>query len=228
MHECIDPEIGNLLLGYEFNGLSEEETERFETHMIECRYCHDQFVEFASAIALLTSDADVRRTVETLAQETTLSSEPIFRRFWRYVWPDRPLVLRPAVAYIFILLLIIPAYLGVMRRTTDDIRSPQVIHLLPERSAGDNVLRLAAGQDGLLTFVVRGAAPGKSYTVSIETDDGRVVFSDDAFNSFDRFGTGLLLLPSSRMESGIYRLIIVDPQGEPPVNRQVQSFRIEK
>lgn len=228
MQECINPEIGKLLLGYEFNGLTEEETEQFEIHVIECGYCHGQLNSFTSAIALLTSDEDVRQTVSSMAENTSISSESAFRRLWRKLWPETPLVFKPAIAYLLIIILLIPAYMSFKQTTTGEIKSLEAVNLLPDRSSGENVLHLDAGQDGLLVFVVQNAKPGKPYTVSIENNKGIVIHKDDSFNSFDRFGTGLLLLPGSLMEPGIYRLIIFDPQGEPPMNRQVWSFNIEK
>ena len=48
------------------------------------------------------------------------------------------------------------------------------------------------------------------------------------YSDFDEYEEGRLLLPIGRMKPGDYRLIIVDPRAEPPLNRHKHSFKIEK
>ena len=228
MPKCKDPNLGALLPAYELNALSEEDVERFEIHLLECEHCFDQLKGFEQEAALLSSDNEVKQIIREAASEGYPQTESLLKRFWRYVWPETPFVLRPALAYLLILLMALPAYWGLRRLTQDQIRPVQTISLFPDRSGPEGVFRISLGGDGLLTFVFRGAVAGQTYHLVIESEDGRVVFRDDAFSRFNEYQTGRLLLPLTKMKPGGYRLVITDPRAKPPLNRQEYSFRTEK
>jgi hypothetical protein len=228
MSKCKDVKVGNLLLAYELGGLTEEDNERFEAHLIECEYCFGELKAFEQEAEVLRGDEDVRQMLSTAGEEQH-SQEPNFlQRLWRYLWPETPILYRPALVYLVLLILLIPAYRGIMGPGEDKIRNIQTMHLLPDRSADDNVFRIGTEDDGLVSFVFRGALPGRIYTLTLESEDGRAVFRDEKFGGFDEYETGRLLLQLGGMEEGNYRLIIVDPLGEAPLNRQEHSFKIEK
>lgn len=227
MSKCKDPDLGILLHAYELNALSEEDTQRFETHLLECGHCFNLLKNFEQEAALLSSDNEVRELIGEAVREEYPQSESFLKRFWRYVWPETPFVFKPALAYLLVLLMILPAYHGLKKFTEDKIRPVQTISLFPGRSAEEDVFKINVGSDGLVSFVFRGAVAGRSYRVVIESEDGIVVYQNNDFNRFDEYGTGQLIFPHTKMKPGHYRLVIIDPQAEPPLNRQQYSFRIE-
>jgi len=230
MSKCTDPKTGEFLHAHELNALTEEDTERFETHLLECEHCFEQLKSFEREANLLVSDEEVKELITKSIAEYQ-ETEPFLKKLWRYIWPETPLFFKPALAYILILLLIIPAYWGLRKATKTEtgteIRPVQIINLTPFRSAGEDVLKISSGKDGLISFVFEGAVVGKSYQVIIKSEDGRVIYKNDAFKEFDEYRMGRLLLPLDRMKMGNYHLIITNPQGEPPLNGQEYLFRIE-
>ena len=228
MSKCKDSDLGNLLHAYELNVLSEEDIERFEIHLMECEHCFNQLKNFEQEATLLSSDDEVRELVREVSREEYPESESFLKRIWRYLWPETPLFFKPALAYLLILLMILPVYHGLKKLTENEIRPVQAISLFPDRSTAEEVFKISVGGDGLISFVFRGAVAGESYRVVIESEDGREIFRDDAFINFDEYETGQVLLPLAKMKPGSYRLVITDPRAEPPLNRQEYIFRIEK
>lgn len=229
MSKCKDPDLGALLHAYELDALSEEDTESFEIHLLKCEHCFNQLKNFEQEATLLSSDNEVRQVIRNAATEKYPQSESFLRRLWRYLWPETPLVFKPALAYLVILLMILPAYYGLRKSPEGRIKPVyQTINLFPDRSTAEDVFKISVGGNGVLSFVFRGAVTGESYQLVIESEDGRVVFRNDTFNNFDEYETGRLFLPLGKMKPGSYRLVITDPRAEPPLNRQEYSFTIEK
>jgi hypothetical protein len=228
MSKCKDPDVGALLHAYELNALSPEDMERVEIHLLGCEHCFNQLNSFELEASLLSSDDEVKELITRAAREEHPQSESLRKRFWRYVWPETPFVFKPALAYLLILLMILPAYRGVRISTRDQIRPVQTVSLFPDRSPDEDVFRISVGGDGLLRFVFRGAVAGQAYEVTIESENGAVIFRDSAFDGFDEYGAGQLLLPLAMMKPGIYRLVITDPRVPAQLGRQEYSFGIEK
>jgi hypothetical protein len=227
MSGCKDTNLGRLLLAYEFGALSEEEAERLEMHLVECEHCFDQLDSFAPEAALLSSNNEVKQAIIDTYNEEYSESESFLKRLGRYIWPETPIVFRPALSYLMILLLILPAYWGLKPSPTDKIRSIQVVDFMPGRPMTKRVFRISDGDEGLITFILRGATPGQNYNVAIEFEDGTVIFQDENYSDFDEYEEGRLLLPIGRMKPGDYRLIITDPRAQPPLNKREHSFIIE-
>jgi len=228
MSKCTDPKTGEFLHAYELNALSEEDTERFETHLLECEHCFEQLKSFEREANLLVSDQAVKKLIKKSVVEESQESESFLKKLWRYIWPDTPFIFKPVLAYLLILLLIIPTYYGLRKVTETEIRPVQNISLTPFRSAGEDVFKISLGKDGLINFVFEGAVVGKSYQVIIKSEDGRLIFRENAFNTFDEYGHGRLLLPLTKMKPGDYRLTITDPRAKPSLNQREYTFRIEK
>lgn len=228
MSKCKDPKLGALLHAYELNALSEEDTEKVEIHLLGCEHCFDRLNNFELEAVLLSSNHEVKELITEAAREEHPRSESLLKRLWRYVWPETPFVFKPALAYLLILLMILPAYHGLKRLANDRITPVQTISLFPDRSPDEDVFKISVGDHGLLRFVFRGAVAGQAYEVTIESEDGAVVFRDSAFDGFDEYGAGQLLLPLARMNPGNYRLVITDPRAEAPLNGREYGFGIEK
>ena len=228
MSKCTGPEIGALLPAYELNTESEENIERFEMHLLQCEYCFERLRRFEQQASLLSSDDDVKKLVRETGGDARSQQQTLLRRLWRYVWPEAPLVFKPALAYLLILFMILPAYWGVRELTETRIVPVQTVNLFPDRSTGEGAFRIGVGNDGLISFVFRGAVAGKAYRVAIQSEDGQVVFEDHTFTSFDEYGTGRLLFPLAEMKPGTYRLMISDPGADAASATQEYSFTIEE
>jgi len=224
MKKCVSPDVGKLLHAYELKKLSAENNERFEIHLLECDHCFKEVNEFDKVSNLMTTEKKIRVAVRE-AVDGTPATESLLSKILEYLWPDTRLVLKPALSYLVIAFLIYPAYLGLKIIDENQIRSVQVLNLIPERSIVEPV---KAGSDILLSFVFGEAEVGKSYRITIKSDDSDIVFQADSFSDFDEFGIARLLLPAKKMKPGSYSLFIVDPKGDPPLNKQEYTFKIEK
>jgi len=232
MLKCTDLKLSALLHAYELKALSDEDAERFEIHLLECEHCFEQLKGFERVANLLSSDEEVKELIRESSTEEYPHPESFLKKLWRHIWPETPLFFKPALAYLLILLMILPAYWGLREvtkpGTETEIGPVQNISLTPFRSTGEDVFKISLGQDGMISFFFGDVIVGESYQVIIEAKDGKVVYKNDSFREFDRYGTGHLLLPLAKMKPGYYRLVISDPRGEPPSNRQEYTFRIEK
>jgi hypothetical protein len=223
--ECTEANLGVLLHAYEVGGLSEEDIERFEIHMLRCDRCFEAVQSFAPWAELMRADGEIRRVVQE-ADGESLTADTRRGRWGRYLWPPWPLPFRPAVIYILVLILLYPAYQGLHPSSTRSVENIQAVTLIPSRSAAAEGVIVQSGRDAAITFVFRGAQPDKRYQVRLADDAGEVVFTDDAFTDFDRYETGQVLFPAERMRPGGYLLEIVDPEGNPPQNRQAYHFEV--
>ena len=227
--KCVEPKLSSMLHAYELGALSEEDEIKVEAHLLKCPYCYEKFKSFRTEVALIRHDKDVRDLLESAADErTSLVNDT--KSLWRYLWPDAPVILKPAIAYLLVLFMAIPAYRGLMYSTVADkgIGPVQVLKLVPNRSNAEEFFRISSEPDGVISFVFIGALPGKSYRVVIETADGSEVKRIDNFGSFDQFGTGQLWFPHVMMKVGSYRLTITDPSSESPTDEQEYLFRIKE
>lgn len=170
MNKCSSPEIGRLLHAYELNHLSQEDVERFEVHLLGCEYCFNELSSFEQAAEIVATDPDVRRVLREAALEET-ANESAWARLWGYLWPNTNLVLKPAVTYVAILLLVYPAYLGLYKTvSTEDkdagkVRPVQTLILSPILSTSAVVT--STDKDLLINFAIPGAEPGRSYRVVV-------------------------------------------------------------
>lgn len=218
MSRCNDIETGRLIHAYEAGFLTEEEQDRFEVHLLECTHCHDEVRSFEAAATLLREDPDVRAVLqEEAAAPEPAPPEPLLRKIWRYLWPDAPLVFRPALTYIVLLLVTIPAAQWL---TTDGgrqavpgrqmVSQAQRLSLFQLRAGEEHVLHRTGGDEASIDFVFRQADPGKSYLVVLRKAEGEIVFQDEAFH-FDEYQSGSLNLYLAPLESGKFELVISDP-----------------
>ncbi len=227
MVECTDRKLGHLLHAYETGLLSPDDADRFEIHFLECAHCFNQLHEFEEETDMLMADDQIKELVIEDYRDELQGGQSLLIRLWRHLWPEAPLVFKPALAYLVILLLIFPAYQGLQKRTEEEkgIQSVQSINLYPYRVAEEPVIQKDMG-DGLLVFVFRGAVPGGIFQVVIKAEDGTEMYREDEFTGFDEYETASLLLPLDEMEPGVYTLKITDPDPGSPFEDQQYSFRI--
>ena len=227
MSKCTNTDIGSLLHGYEIGILSDEECEHFEAHLLQCEHCHNLLTSFEQTASLLVSSKRARAAIDKgLSEKTCVKS--YVSKIWKYLWPNAPLVFRPAIAYFVILLLITPAYQGLKRPGESAVTEfKQKIHLSPTRAAA-KVLKKATSDNGLLTFEFDGYRPGAVYRVVVESEDGTVIYTNSHFSSFDEREIGSLNLAISHMTQGRYRLIVSDPRSDSALVSCEYLFLIEE
>ncbi|MCK4787463.1 MAG: zf-HC2 domain-containing protein [Desulfobacteraceae bacterium] len=224
MSECLDPHLGALLHAYGLNALSEEDFKRFEIHLLECEHCFEQLKNFRQVAPLLRSDKEVREMVREAARRQG-KSKSFLRKLYHKLWPETPLVLKPAVAYILILLMVVPAYYGLMTLLTKEHTRIQSVYLASDRSVGENVFRIRPEAVVIVNFYVADTAFSDVYRVVIESEDGKEILQQEAFDSFYESEVGSLKLPVSKMHPGDYELIITNPRTG---FREKYSFTIKK
>lgn len=220
--ECCDPKIGVLLHAYEVGSLSDENTQRFEIHMLRCERCHSEIALFESQSELLRQDKVVRHEAALEASSATDESARI-GGIWKSLWPDKSRVLQPAWLIIAIILLIYPAYLGLRTSDPQEVAPLQVIALVPTRSAVRMHFQLDQTEEVAISFVYVGAKEDHSYEIILREASGDVIYSNSNFTSFNEWGTGHLFMPAGTMKSGNYIIVIKDPLGE--VGANIQEYR---
>jgi hypothetical protein len=208
MSECIDPRIGQLLYAYELGALPEEDVEKFELHLFECEYCLNELNASENMSRLLRMDQQIMKITETELQKQG-RAEPFLARLWKLLWPRGNLILKPALAYLLILLLLTPAYHGIVKRDTQKVRvASQSIELIPpiRGEAEMKVIDKKLGEQANIAFYFDGARVGAQYKVIIESPDGRIIYKNDSFHAFDKNHIGRLNLFTSLFEPGIYKI----------------------
>jgi len=223
--ECTDPEVGRLLHAYEMGALAEDDAKSFEVHLLRCVHCFTEVQVFDRHTTLLRSDPEVRsevgrhsgRVVERLS---------FSERLRKYLWPDVPLLFRPAVSILIVLLLIYPAYLGLTSGPSNHIAAVSSISLLPHRSASGPAVDIPQGRALVLSFACPGVVPGAEYEVTIIGRSQNVVYHTSSFRDFDSFEIGRLLVPTGVLGSGSYTLKVVGQGEDSEEIAQQYSFNI--
>jgi hypothetical protein len=206
MSRCTQPETGNLLHSFELNQLSDSQREAFELHLLSCDHCFAEVSKFDGVAELLRSDQDVRNIIQEAAYETT-EKVPFWSKIRSSLWPSTNLFLKPALSYFLILLLALPAFVGIRQWRTREVQSVQSLVLTGVRSPGGNKIR--AGEPLVVMFRIEGAQPGSSYRIQVSTDDGSIIFSDDNFTNVNSREMATILLARSYYV-GTYTIDIYD------------------
>ena len=227
MVKCTDPKAGELIHAYELNALPEEERERFEIHFLTCEHCLKEIESFEREAAVMNYDDELKKAAKEKAGDALSESESLFSKLRQYLWPEAPIIFKPAMAYIVVLLLVLPAYNGMTRLKSRAVRPVQSISLIPMRSVQERIVRTASGTDVLISFVFDGAEEGSLYEVILASEDDEIIFSDDAFSGFDEIGMGGLICPEDKLKPGRYQLKIINPRDDTPTGTQDYSFTVE-
>jgi hypothetical protein len=227
MSKCIDPEHGNLLHLYELNGLSKQDTDRFEIHLLKCEYCFNELNEFVENAETIRNSIYLPEEVEkSLDREDYF--DPIPESIWRRIWPPKPFRSFAVVSYLLIILLAIPSFFGIKQiiDAREKIEPIQMISLTDSRASQRAAFRTSPGIEGVIVFLVPSALPGKKYQITIITDAGDEIMRDDNFDRLDEFGIGKLSFPRTLMKHGGYRLIILDQAADSVLSRYEYRFQI--
>ena len=223
---CTDPAVGSMLFAYEIGALNTEEVDRFELHLLECRHCFETARQFASYARIIRDDRVVRTEITRVGQAEA-EGLSFWRRTWQYLWPDVPVIFRPAVLYVLVLILLYPALTVVFTSPTGHFGQLQSISLSPLRSSGTESFSASLGRDGVVSFFFPNADPKGRCTVVIKDADGSVILEDKAFTAFDDLKIGWLVFPAGFMKPGRCTLEVFDPAAGPSDSGQVYYFTIE-
>jgi anti-sigma factor ChrR (cupin superfamily) len=145
----------------------------------------------------------------------------------------------PVPAYVLVLLMAYPAYLGLiglggLRQRLENLESPALlappIAVKSARERGRQEPRLAIEQSGghrVVTFFIPIADERYLYRVELTRRGNRVFYEDDA-RSFDGIGTFALYLPDGALAPGDYELRVeeVDKQSGKVVNVIEFAFNV--
>ncbi len=215
MSDCIDQNIGKLMHEYELGILSDDDANLFGEHLLECEYCLNEVKSFREYAATVRQSEAVQDLINQPIEKSS-RQDSFMKILWRRLWPETPFVFRPAIAYLLVLLMIVPAYFGVvfMASRKNEIRPVQTINLTSTRTPPNNVLMIGSGSDGIIRFEYPDAVPGRSYQVIITSEKGEEIARYDNFDSFDDLKTGEIFFPHHLMSPGKYRLTISDPTVE--------------
>lgn len=214
MSKCIDPKLGVLLHGYELKLLSEDETKRFELHLMKCEHCLDRLRSFERNMEMLTSAGEVTKLIDEATEMKRPDRVSVLRKLWRYVWPDTPLILKPALPYLLILLLIIPAYYGmVMLSKKGNVKTENILLAGGTRSstpAEALTIEVESQTQYILEVPLEKQIRGDTLGLTIEETDGTLVWQQEMIIAPEADRRVCFTLPQSKLRTGIYRLVIYD------------------
>jgi len=228
MAECTNRRIGALLLAYELQALPEKDADLVAEHLLQCDHCFREFAGFQKEATLLAKDPDIKALVAG-ASPHTAEPQSLLTGTWKRLWPKVPFMFRPAVAYLLLLLMILPVYYGLKTPPRPHVQEvSQTVELILTRQTMVKTFKKSLGEIGLLTLECSWVEPGESYRVVIESADGAVIYDNSAFNSFDWSKMAALHLYLADLEPGKYRLLITDPRADSSSRRQQYYFGIEE
>lgn len=228
MERCIEPKLGKNIAAYELQLLTEEESMHFELHLMRCNHCLNQVQVFHEKATTLRESTRARKLVARLISPNQGRLSGI-TSLWRYLWPDSPIVRKPGLAWLLIVLLALPAYNGLREFTSvEEVRPVQMIYLVANRSASRNVIHMSSGDDAGISFTIPNSRDDSIYSVYVEDEDGNDMVRYDRFDRFDEYGRGVLIIPRNMMRPGQYHLIIVSRTVDSADSRYDFKFKIEK
>jgi anti-sigma factor RsiW len=223
MKNCRQPELGKLLHAYELGMLSDDDRTRFEAHLLDCEACFGEITQLEGVSSLLRDDVDVAALIRREAAPT--ASKPLLARWRESLWPQKNLLLRPAMLYLLLVLAIYPAYRGLKAPDTSFIESVQTLNLTGMRSLTSE--KIVPNKSLAVRFRYVGSEVGHAYVVALTTEQGETLFIDSFFTGFDETETAQLLIPAKLLTVGRYDLTITDPTGIEHNSEQTYTFTIE-
>jgi hypothetical protein len=155
-------------------------------------------------------------------------TEPSAGRLRSFLWPPVPFVFKPAVLYLLLLALAVPAYFGLARPPRSGIQViSQTLDFPQVRSCDRKLLHKSLGGEARMVFQFAQAEPGVEYRVTIASADGATGHGTRAIR-FDSDGWGNLVLRLAEWQTGKYLLTVTDPRNDSPLRPQEYFFTIEE
>ncbi len=206
LDRCREPEIGMLLHGYELGVLTEEETERFEIHLIECSFCRAELrsgTEIAQAVPL----ANARLMAQRMSPEANAERKPA----------SSPRALRwvAGIAAVVALLLVYPAYLGLDQKSGQEqqvIAVDAQVSLLPTRSSS-GLPTVRSHLSTAVTFGFPRVVRDRDYRLELYRKDESKPRLEVSAIRFDESGIAVIVVAPGVLDPGVYKLHLVDATG---------------
>jgi len=192
----------------------------------------------------LTTCGECREIVSVLErvekeEERASEAEPLGERV-RTVWAGLDSFVKlgwmrsPVPAYLLALLLLYPAYRGLVGGGVQPaprlLPPPLPIASETERGPAETPIRIEAASEQTVVTVFVPIAPGRyRYQLELRTQQGRRLFVVDNAQSFDGLGTFALTLPKGFLGAGVYELRVGEWErdGTEPANEYVFPFSVE-
>ncbi len=227
MIHCNDKDLGALLPAYELGALSAEDEKRLEIHLMQCEHCLNKVVAFEPSAGVIRNSAKIKEAM--IRHTVPTQNDTIAKRLIRYLWPDTPLIFKPALSIMLVLLMAVPAIVGlrILTQETGDVRPVQMIRLIPNRATVTNKLFIESGLDAAISFAVPDYLPGRLYDLAVIDDQGGEVVRLNSFGSIDERGMGQIIIPHRAMKPGSYLLIVTCSGSDPPACEIKYTFIIE-
>ncbi len=212
MANCTDPSVGSLLPAYELQTLSDDDAKTLELHLMQCDHCLEEALSFEEEAGALRTSDRAREAIRQIAAKSE-EKESFWARLLGYLWPQTPLVFRPALTWALVVALAVPAFnsLTSLDDATDAARPAQTIRLVGMRSATGNILSIESGLDGAIAFAAPGFSEGTEYNAIVLDSAGVETLRLENFGTIDRAGMGQIILPHAMMQPGLYSLVVTDP-----------------
>jgi len=145
---------------------------------------------------------------------------------------DKALSMSPAWAYLLVLLMAYPAYLGLRPKGFGVgprvLTQPVALGDLARASSGEAGL-VRAGADTVVTIFVP-VDPAYRYTLVIRNEFGRALYRAEDASPFDGIGTFAVLLPAGSLAVGRYEILLDELEGSAstPLNVYRFTFSMEQ
>jgi len=100
MRQCTNPDIGRMLVFYEFGRLSSDEKEKLENHLLECDLCYQELYEFSPAIKT------IRKNIKNFKKVARLEKTTLRQVLDYFLTPPKTVRLAFAAAVLFIMAIV--------------------------------------------------------------------------------------------------------------------------
>ena len=156
---------------------------------MECDYCHEELKALRREAPYLSSNEEV---LALAAQHITAGNadKSFSRRLWEYLWPQVPLLFRPAISYLAVLALVLVGP-WIARLTMQPTASPAapMVALSAHRGANHvEELSKEAGRSYNVGFHVPRTEANLIYSVVIRRVGGETVKRFDQFTEYSSDG----------------------------------------
>jgi anti-sigma factor RsiW len=188
-----------MLHAYELGILEEDDQREFEAHLLVCDQCFERVQAFLPTAALLRHAPEV----EAIAREAVRQGETgkqSSRSFFRSI------ISIPAVRYAAMAAILLAVAVPLVRYNVFDAAPEQQIFLSPVRSSEDAVIDLSVGGRVAITFVMPGASEATVCAVTVVSQAGDTLFSDQSLSGFNTTGQVMVELETSAFSPGVYVL----------------------
>lgn len=189
--------------------LNKEIIQRIEDHLSSCRQCSEE-LEILNRVNQSIGGSEVEPFFEGMMQK--------IREFF-----TKPL-LKPAYAYILILALLYPAWLGLFKKDNNqgkimepiNIGNFFVLHQDNHRAAGEQLNTIVV-ENSSDFFAFSFVLPVKNqednvYQATISNAENKVVWHDESLKFIDSFGTVIMVCPQKYFTKGRYTLTVIEKQ----------------